>query len=228
MRDLLFTPLGLTHTVTLPEEAILYARGGRPRRRRRASRSSRPRGGCRARLGPAGLITARVGGRARVRAPAHGRRRRRRRHAAAQRGDRRARCRRSRPRCPTSTSLGDSWGLGWIRFDWNGERLYGHDGNTLGQAAFLRIHPGTGVAVTLLTNGGHTHDFYEDLYREIFAELVGRRHEARRSSPPDEPVEVDLTPYVGIYERASVRMEVLRRRGRPAAAHRRCSVRWPS
>ena len=35
---------------------------------------------------------------------------------------------------PDKHVLGDSWGLGWIRFDWNGERLYGHDGNTIGQA----------------------------------------------------------------------------------------------
>ena len=53
-------------------------------------------------------------------------------------------------------------------------RLIGHDGNTIGQAAFLRILPGgRGLAVTLLTNGGNTRDLYEDLYREIFAELAG-------------------------------------------------------
>ena len=40
----------------------------------------------------------------------------------------------------------------------------------------------------------------------------------RPLAPPEEPVDVDITPYVGTYERASVRMEVLRRRRRPAAA----------
>src|SRR5690606_1854239 len=86
-------------------------------------------------------------------------------------------------------------------------RLYGHDGNTLGQAAFLRIHPGSGVAVTLLTNGGNTRDLYGDLYREIFAELSGvdMQHPVE---VPDEPVDADLTPYVGTYERASTRMEI--------------------
>ena len=78
-----------------------------------------------------------------------------------------------RPTCRTSTSLGDSWGLGWIRFGWDGRRLVGHDGNTIGQAAFLRVLPDAGLAVTLLTNGGNTRDLYEDLYREIFAELAG-------------------------------------------------------
>ncbi|WP_300267024.1 serine hydrolase, partial [Microbacterium sp.] len=108
---------------------------------------------------------------------------------------------------PDKQVLGDSWGLGWIRFDWNGARLYGHDGNTIGQAAFLRIHEESGVAVTLLTNGGHTRDLYGDLYREIFAELSGVDMQAP-VVPPAEPVDVDVTPYLGTYERASVRMEV--------------------
>jgi hypothetical protein len=108
---------------------------------------------------------------------------------------------------PDKHVLGDSWGLGWIRFDWNGARLYGHDGNTIGQAAFLRVHPESGVAVTLLTNGGHTRDLYQDLYREIFAELSGVRMQ-EPVQPPAEPVDVDITPFLGTYERASVRTEV--------------------
>ena len=89
--------------------------------------------------------------------------------------------------CRTSTSSGDSWGLGWIRFGWDGRRLIGHDGNTLGQAAFLRVLPDEGLAVTLLTNGGNTRDLYEDLYREIFAELADvempQPLDAARASP---------------------------------------------
>ena len=140
---------------------------------------------------------------------------------------------------PDKYILGDSWGLGWIRFGWDGRRLIGHDGNTLGQAAFLRVLPDEGLAVTLLTNGGNTRDLYEDLYREIFAELAGvemphpleparrararstsRRTSARTSAP-------------------SVRLEVLERDGRPilrtdghrAAGRARCrsrstSTRW--
>ena len=79
---------------------------------------------------------------------------------------------------PDKYTLGDSWGLGWIRFGWDGRRLIGHDGNTIGQAAFLRVLPDEGLAVTLLTNGGNTRDLYEDLYREIFAELAGDRDAA--------------------------------------------------
>jgi hypothetical protein len=113
---------------------------------------------------------------------------------------------------PDKYILGDSWGLGWIRFGWDGRRLVGHDGNTLGQAAFLRVLPDEGLAVTLLTNGGNTRDLYEDLYREIFAELAGVEM-PHPLEPPAEPVSVDLTPHVGRYERASVLLDVLERDG---------------
>ena len=109
---------------------------------------------------------------------------------------------------PDKFILGDSWGLGWIRFGWGDERLIGHDGNTLGQAGFLRLLPGQDVAVALLTNGGNTRDLYEDLYREIFREVAGVEM-STPFAPPAEPVEVDVAPYVGTYARSSVRMEVL-------------------
>ena len=115
---------------------------------------------------------------------------------------------------PDKYILGDSWGIGWIRFGWDGRRLIGHDGNTLGQAAFLRVLPDEGLAVTLLTNGGNTRDLYEDLYREIFAELAGVEM-PRPLQPPAEPASVDLTPYLGTYERASVKLDVLEQDGQP-------------
>ena len=109
---------------------------------------------------------------------------------------------------PDKHILGDSWGLGWIRFDWDGQRLVGHDGNTIGQAAFLRLLPAQGLAITLLTNGGQTRDLYEELYRELFRDLAGVAMPIP-IAPPEVPVEVDPTPYLGVYERASVRLDVL-------------------
>jgi hypothetical protein len=115
---------------------------------------------------------------------------------------------------PDKYILGDSWGIGWIRFGWDGRRLVGHDGNTLGQAAFLRVLPDAGLAVTLLTNGGNTRDLYEDLYREIFAELAGIEMPQPLEPPAEAPV-VDATPFLGRYERASVRLDVQQANGRP-------------
>src|SRR5262249_2655476 len=113
---------------------------------------------------------------------------------------------------PDKYILGDSWGLGWIRFGWDGRRLVGHDGNTLGQAAVLRVLPGEALAATLLATGGNARDRYGDLYGEIFAELAGVEM-PHPLEPPVEPVSVDLTPHVGRYERASVLLDVLERDG---------------
>lgn len=206
MRDLLYSPLGLTHTVTLPEDAIRFAPAvghfGVDDEQTVSPVWIMPRA-----LGPAGLIDARAadvlafarmhlgGG-----VTANGTR--------VLSDDSAEQMQAFQVEVPDKHILGDSWGLGWIRFDWNGERLYGHDGNTHGQAAYLRIHPGSGVAVVLLTNGGNAHDLYEDIYREIFQELsdVDMKHPVE---PPIEPVEIDGTPFIGTYERSSVRIEVL-------------------
>lgn len=119
---------------------------------------------------------------------------------------------------PDKYSLGDSWGIGWIRFGWDGHRLVGHDGNTIGQAAFLRVladpgSTGAGLAVTLLTNGGHTRDLYHELYKEIFAELACVAMPPAIEPPPasaqEGPADADITPHLGRYERAGVLIEVL-------------------
>ena len=161
-------------------------------------------------LGPAGLITLDRGRRPRLRAAAPDRRPRRRRHPAAQSRSRAAAMADQQADLPDKYSLGDSWGLGWIRFGWDGHRLVGHDGNTIGQAAFLRVLPEQGLAVTLLTNGGNTRDLYEELYREIFAELAGVAM-PRPLTPPAEPVHGRRHAVRSAATSASsVRMEVLR------------------
>lgn len=205
MRELLYAPLGLTHTVTLPEEAIMYSAAvghdGTGEKQAIAPVWSLPRS-----LGPAGLITARAED---VLAFA-------RLHLAGGVGANDTRLlseetvadmQAFHAEVPDKYVLGDSWGLGWIRFDWNGARLYGHDGTTIGQAAFLRVHPESGIAVTLLTSGGNSRDLYGDLYREIFAELSSIEMQ-EPVKPPAEPVDVDITPFVGTYERESERNEV--------------------
>ncbi|OMQ12895.1 hypothetical protein A7K94_0221515 [Modestobacter sp. VKM Ac-2676] len=117
---------------------------------------------------------------------------------------------------PDQWSLGDSWGLGWIRYDWHGARLVGHDGGTFGQGAFLRLLPGPqqgeGLTVALLTNGGGMVDLYEDLYRELFAELAGVTV-PDPLDPPAEPPAQDLSRFVGRYERHSVEIEVFEQDG---------------
>ena len=110
-------------------------------------------------------------------------------------------------RLPDTRTLGDSWGLGWIRYGWDAERLLGHDGNTLGQAAFLRVLPSRGIAVALLANGGHTLDLSRDLFGEVFAELAGVELPPPLA-PAADPVADDPAAYVGRYERAGLATEV--------------------
>lgn len=212
MRERIFTPLGLQHTVTLPEEALLYRAAVGHVSEHGSEPTGAPAWSLPRALGPAGLITstsadvlafARMhlrGGRsadgtavlseAGVAA------------MAAKHAD-----------LPDKHTLGDSWGLGWIRFDWNGHRLIGHDGSTIGQNAYLRLLPEQGLAVTLLTNGGHAQDLYQDLYREIFAELADVAMPAPLTAPEQPPM-VDVHRHLGTYERASSRLEVLERDGR--------------
>ncbi len=207
MRDRVYTPLGLTHTATLPEEVLLHAAAVGHVAEGDAEPERAPAWMLPRSLGPAGLICSTP---ADVLAFA-------RMHLAggvAPDGTRLlsedsvAAMMSHQADLPDKYSLGDSWGIGWIRFGWDGHRLVGHDGNTIGQAAFLRILPEQNLAVTLLTNGGNGRDLYEDLYREIFADEAGVTM-ASPLTPPAEPVTADISPHVGRYERASVIVEIL-------------------
>jgi dipeptidyl aminopeptidase/acylaminoacyl peptidase/CubicO group peptidase (beta-lactamase class C family) len=206
MKERLITPLGLAATATLPEDVLLHpAAGGHVEHEGEVTAAPvwhLPRS-----VGPAGLISANA---ADVLAFA-------RLHLAGGRtaggeqllgAESTAAMAEHQADLPDKLSLGDSWGLGWIRFGWDGHRLIGHDGNTIGHAAFLRLLPEQGLAVTLLTNKESARDLYQDLFAEVFAELAGVTMPAPIKAP-DQPAEVDITPYVGTYERASVRIEVL-------------------
>jgi CubicO group peptidase (beta-lactamase class C family) len=94
--------------------------------------------------------------------------------------------------------MGTHWGLGFEMFETPDGVLVGHDGNTIGQSAFLRIVPEKGVAVTLLTNGGDTFS----LYREIVAHVLGELADVALPAfpaPPADPQPIDAARYVGTY-----------------------------
>lgn len=94
--------------------------------------------------------------------------------------------------------LGDAWGLGWEIFDWDGGPVIGHDGGTIGQNAFLRIVPGAGVAVAVLTNGGQSVELYHAIVSKVLSALAGVTMPALPALP-EMPVPVDLERVLGTY-----------------------------
>jgi CubicO group peptidase (beta-lactamase class C family) len=213
LRERLTGPLGLAHVATLPEEALLFrtavghmAKGGeepQPATVWCMERSGGPAGSIMSTSVGDLLAFARMhltGGRA-----ADG---------TQVLGEEHARLmRRHQAEVPGRHGIADSWGLGWMRFDWDGHQLIGHDGNTLGQSAFLRLLPEQGLVVALLTNGGHTRDLYGDLYGEVFAELAGVQLPAP-FTPPDPAPSIDPSRHAGRYEIAGLVVEVSEHDGR--------------
>jgi len=108
---------------------------------------------------------------------------------------------------PVITGLGTAWGLGW-EIDRDDEvRLYGHDGNTIGQASYLRIAQDAQVAVVLLTNGGDGVGLLHDIVDPLLRDLTGDGL-PKTPTPSEEPRPVDAAPYVGTYSNSIFDMEV--------------------
>lgn len=207
MRERLFAPLGMTRTCTLPEEAMLHGAAvghmsGLP------EPELAPVWGIPRSMGPAGTVIASAGDVLRF-AEAHLR------GGLGAEGARILSAESAEAMSchevtlPEPYSLGDSWGLGWIRYGWDGHRLVGHDGNTVGQSAFLRLLPEAGLAVVLLTNGGQTRDLYQELYTEVFEELAGVRVQPPLVPDTELTHDAEGLDVSAAYESSAQRLEVL-------------------
>jgi CubicO group peptidase (beta-lactamase class C family) len=211
LRERLIKPLGLAHTTTLPEEVMLerFAVGHDGHG---AEQKVVPAWGLPRSAGPAGLISS-IPREVLEFAALHLR------GGLAADGSRVlseqavGEMSRHQADLPDKISMGDSWGLGWIRFDAHGDRLIGHDGNTIGQSAFLRMLPEQGLAVTLLTNGGQPRELCNALFGEIFAELAGVDLPDPIKPVDEDPASTiessaDGVRFVGTYDRTGLRTEV--------------------
>lgn len=207
MKERLFAPLGLTHTSTLPEETLLFSNAvghislkpGDPAQV--APIWMLPRV-----CGPMGLINSTVRDCLKF-AALHLNNGRTEDGAQVLSSDSVQQMQVPQIEVPDRYTLGSHWGTGWIIFDWEGHRLYGHDGNTVGQAAFLRVFPDANVAIALLSNGGKTSSLYRQLYSEILTEFAGIKVPPIPKMPK-KPAEIDLAPYAGAYERLAVRLDL--------------------
>ncbi|WP_426366847.1 serine hydrolase domain-containing protein [Streptomyces sp. E-08] len=208
MRDRLFRPLGLTHTATLPDDVLRHraATGhyGDPPQvvaEWAMARSS----------GPTGLICSTPADvLAFVRLHLDG--------GSAGSGTRllspdsvRA-MQTPQVELPGPYPVGRAWGLGWALDEWDGLAMYGHDGSTIGQSAYLRVLPEADLAICLFANGGNTGALYTELFREIAQELAGVSMPAPLL-PAEDQLGTDPADVTGVYERSSTRIEVVEQDG---------------
>jgi CubicO group peptidase (beta-lactamase class C family) len=209
LKERLFVPLGLDSAGTLPEEALLHAAACGHVTPPGGEIMTAPMWGIFRSAGPAGLIHA-TAAQTLAFAKLHLN------DGVAPDGTRVlsslsiAAMRVPQVEVPDPYTLGSHWGLGWILMRWSDREVFGHDGGTIGQSAFLRVVPDAGVALSLLTNGGHGRDLYEDLFREALAELCQIDLPARLE-PPSEPVSLDLAPYIGRYKREGIEIAISER-----------------
>lgn len=101
-------------------------------------------------------------------------------------------------RVPDVGLMGNAWGLGWELFDWSGRAVFGHDGGTVGQSAFLRVVPDRNLSIALLTNGGNPIAVYIEIYRHLLRELADIEMPAL-PTPPVDPSHIDAQRYLGTY-----------------------------
>ena len=94
----------------------------------------------------------------------------------------------------------DEWGLGWWLTQWGDTPVLGHDGDTAGQRAFLRVLPDHDAAVVVLTNSTRGTPVADDLLRHVGESAFG----SAPSGPP-APLPAGEGPapdrYTGTYER---------------------------
>ncbi|MFG1686514.1 serine hydrolase domain-containing protein [Nonomuraea sp. NPDC049269] len=111
------------------------------------------------------------------------------------------------------TVSADGWGLGWCLYDQEGFRGFGHDGSAVSQHALLRIFPGSGVAIALMTNSGNARALYVELFTELLGALGITMPEP--FAPASPPITVDATPFFGTYRRTGVIITVSEQDGKP-------------
>ncbi|MEU0089162.1 serine hydrolase domain-containing protein [Kribbella sp. NPDC006257] len=187
LRARLIEPLGLRSTVTLPEEAILHrAAVGHLADGTPVSTWQLPRS-----IGPAGLITASAADVLRFA----------RLHLEDTTYAEMQEPQTAYPPGSDVTALGLTWRL----HDWAGHRLFGHDGMTISQLAYLRVDPSARIALVLLTNSVNANALFEAIAAEVFTQYAGV---ARPPHPSPVDAVVPTEAVLGTYERAGLRADV--------------------
>jgi CubicO group peptidase (beta-lactamase class C family) len=101
----------------------------------------------------------------------------------------------------------DKMGLSWFLGTWDGTRVLGHGGGTIGQLSFMFVLPDSRFAVCLLTNATSGGLLWRELAPQVFGELAGVRM-PEPPKPADPPPALDLTAYTGTYARLGAVCEI--------------------
>jgi CubicO group peptidase (beta-lactamase class C family) len=204
LRRRLVEPLGLAATVTLPEEALLH--------RAAVGHQEHPHTdwpvttwGLMRSIGPVGLISQSAGDLLTFAqlhldggATPDGR--------TVLSADAVAAMPLEQVRLPADGGGPDAVGLTWRLHEWGSRRLFGHDGATMGQRAYLRVDPAARLVVCLLTNSPEAQSLYQQIFSDVLDHYIGM-------SVPDPPEPADVAPHrperhVGRYERSAQRFDV--------------------
>jgi CubicO group peptidase (beta-lactamase class C family) len=105
----------------------------------------------------------------------------------------------------------DAFGLSWMISKFGGEPVYGHDGVTIGQNAFLRVLPEKKIALALLSNGGDMRSLYYETFGPILKELANV--EPTRPPRSSGKVAFDATRLAGKYEKRSATTVIAEKAG---------------
>ena len=98
-------------------------------------------------------------------------------------------------------------GLSWRLGSWGGTQVLAHDGGTIGQIAALRVFPQLRVAVCVLTNGDNGDAVASPLIGHVLREVAGVEAPALPEPDPDARP-TGLERHAGRYERKGVAFEV--------------------
>jgi len=203
LADHIFTPLGLENIITKAKDVPLYrtAVGHIPTGQESPKYAPAPVWSLTRSLGPAGLITGTATSLL-TWAAAHLR------DGLGLNGarilsDESARLMRERRVDLTGlNSITTGWASGWLLEKWGSETAVGHDGTTLGQAAFLDMFPARGLAIAVLGNSPGTPAFEREFKAAVAAELGLT---APGEDPVDYGIPMDADAIVGTYESATQR-----------------------
>lgn len=89
-------------------------------------------------------------------------------------------------------------GSSWILETWGEDTVIGHNGGTLGQYSFLRVHPPTRTVAVLMTNGPGALRLYRGLVEPLLSDLTGLPA-PQPPHPPADPPSLDVDSAVGEY-----------------------------